>query len=176
MLNLTFWFPEFFANVNPSRQDMVDRILSGKKPAQTSTNPTDVLWLSQYVLLQQEHWRYIMATSKSTSNKILQIIVLSQKLWSKCFDCVKRWFIALFYAIAGNWEFWVTFVWRTNVFSLEVYLSSVLVPSVLSLHSKYFSFPPLSSDHMHSERSPVKTQWSQRSALNVFSGSLVGIW
>lgn len=113
-----------------------------------------------------------MATPKTTSNKILQMTILSQKLWSKRFDCAKTWFIALFYAIAGNRDFWVTFVWRTNVFALEGYLSSVLVPSVLSLYLKYFSFPPLSSDHC----SPVKTQWSQRSALNVLSGSLVEIW
>lgn len=85
MLNFTFQIPEFFVNVNTSRQDTVDLILSGKKPAQTSMSPTDVLWLLLYVLLQHEHWRYIMATPKTTSNKILQTIILSQKTMKQTF-------------------------------------------------------------------------------------------
>jgi len=54
----------------------------------------------------------------------------------------------------------------------KVYLSSGLVPSGLSLYSKYFSFlqPPSHSC------SPVKTQWSQRSVFKVFSGFSIGTW
>lgn len=51
--------------------------------------------------------------------KVFQITILCQKLWSKHFDFVKTRFIALFYVIAGNWDFWVRFVWHRNIFSLK---------------------------------------------------------
>lgn len=91
---------------------------------------------------------------------------------------MKTLFIALFYVIAGNWDFWVRFVWHKNVFSLKDCLTK-FISALFWCHLVFPYFQNISPSFLQPPShscSPVKTQWSQRSVFNGFRGFSIRTW